>query len=243
MAIEDGYIVGKREAKALRFSSAKGDISYRPGSLAISDAVLRFVDEGALQADITLGVTQQGALSKAQIALSSDRVSLDALEQLLPEDIHERLMPSLNMIEGGWVEEGNVKFSAAFDEGALALQDISAAAKITQLAAHMLEEQISVSDATAHLLVSDNKLSVDVTKASSDIFDLAFARLDIAPLIPRDGDAPAALRASADISANLADLIPIMTKMQPQLLADLPLRLDEVKAQQGWRQMPCHDRR
>ena len=229
LAIEDGYIVGAREAKALRFSSAKGDISYRPGSLTISDADLRFVDEGGLQADITLGVTQNRALSKAQIALLSERVSLDALEQLLPEDIHERLMPGLNMIEGGWVEEGNVKLSATFDEGALALQDISAAAKITQLEANLLEEQVSISDATAHLLVSDNKLSVDVTNASSDIFDLASARLDIAPLIARDGNPPAALRAAADISANLADLIPIMTKIQPQLLADLPLRFDEVE--------------
>lgn len=227
LSVKDGYMRTKGGTKALRFDEVSGDVRYQPGSLALTDAVLNFQDDGVLKAGFVMGVSDGRQLQNAKAELSSERLSLAALRQLIPANLAKALTSYMDEnLSGGVLRDAAMRFSTSYDNGTYQLDDIVGSARLEGVDVTYLAGQAPLEAVSADMVIAENGLRIDIGEATSEAFLLANASVTIAPLLPKaEEKAPPSLAIAAELQAGLAHITPLLDAPQIAIAQKLPVNL------------------
>ena len=241
--ITDGFImtesankIDKGEKNAvLRFSDFTGEVFYQPGQLQLPNMSLVLKEEGAISADITLGFDEYRALSTAQMRIASQGISLSALRKLMPQDTLQPLASYIDdNLNGGWFSDVDMGLSGVFTKGLFEPTLIKGTMAIRDSDVRYHERLSPLEQVSADLSFTNNRLDVALAPYQGDAFSFSSANLSLAPLIAPQGQEDSTkrrLEVTADASAQLEAVVPLVESVSPQAIADLPVSLDNLNGE------------
>ena len=227
LSVKDGYLRTKGATKALRFDEVAGEAHYQPGGLELRDAVFNFRDDGVLKAGLVMGVSDARQLQNTVAELSSERLSLPALRQLIPSNLAKALTSYMDEnLSGGVLSDAAMRFSTSFENGTHRLDEIKGTARLDGVDVTYLAGQAPLEAVSADLVIADNGLRMDIGEAISEAFLLANASVTIAPLLPKSDEAASSeLAVTAELQAGLAQVTPLLEAPQIAIAQKLPVNL------------------
>lgn len=225
---------GDRNA-ALRFSDFTGEVFYQPGQLHLPNMSLVLNKEGAISADMTLGFDEYRALSTAQMRIASQGISLSALRKLMPQDTVQPLASYIDdNLNGGWFTDVDMGLAGVFTKGQFAPTNINGTMAIRDSDVRYHERLSLLEQVSADLSFTDNRLDVVLAPYQGDAFSFSSANLSLAPLIAPQGQEDSTKRrieVTADASAQLEAVVPLVERVSPQAITDLPVSLDNLSGE------------
>ena len=238
--IKDGFIMttsasdayssapssGKMET-AMRFSELSGAVFYQPGQLHLPDLSLILKEEGAIAADVMLGFDDYRALSTAQMRIASQGISLAALHNLMPQDAVAPLASYIDdNLQGGWFTDVDMALAGVFTKEQFTPTNINGTMAINDSNLRYHERLAPLEQVSAALSFADNHLDITLAPYQGPAFALSSATMSLAPLIAPQGEADSIERViavTADASASLPDVMPVINTLYPDALAELPV--------------------
>ena len=229
LSVKDGYMRTKGGTKALRFDEVSGDVAYRPGALELRDAILNFRDDGVLKAGLVMSVSDERQLQNTVAELSSERLSLLALRQLIPTNLAKALNSYMDKnLSGGVLSNAAMSFSTSYDNGVHKLDDMKGTARLDGVDVTYLDGQAPLEGVSGELVIADNGLRIDIGEAISEAFLLANASVTIEPLLPKtDKATPSMLAIAAELQAGLSQITPLLDAPQIAIAQKLPVNLQD----------------
>ena len=238
LQIQDGYIMTERADDAspsLRFLDLSGQIFYQPGQLHLPNISLVLKEEGAITADVTLGFDDARTLSGAEMRIASQGISLAALRHLMPQDAVQSLASYVDdNLEGGWFSAIDMALAGTFSQSAFQPTEIRGTMAIRDSDLRYHASLDPLKQVSADLSFTDNGLDVTLAPHKQEGFSLVSANLSFAPLIIPQGEADRLKRrieVTADASAQLESVVPLVERVSPQALTDLPVSLDNLNGE------------
>ena len=232
LAVNDGYLRTTPMPSALHFAQASASMRYRPGLFEADDIKVLFTTEGRLSADIEVGFDKARALDHMKITMQAPRLSHQAVQHLFPKNLAPAVTDLMKTkITQGAFDDISLAVEAAqgagdgrADNQSLKITQLDLDATLSDMGVTYLEGQAPLRDLSGLLTLRDNEMTIFLDEGQTDAFALSSAQIRLAPVVA-SSKASRDLAITADATASLPDVMPLLQAPQIDVIADLPVNI------------------
>ncbi|MGC6517199.1 MAG: AsmA-like C-terminal domain-containing protein [Candidatus Puniceispirillaceae bacterium] len=226
--IDDGYLITELGAAPLHFETASGLISYRPGELQASDMMVKFTEDGDIDADLVMSVAPDRTLDSTQLTLSSQMLTPKAFIELFPQNLAPEAISFIDdRLKNGVLRNTRLTLEtqkAADNNSGQIVSHLQASADFDDADFSYLTGEAPLQDLSGQIALADNQLSIFIDEGTSPAVSLNDSHVDITPLFGSENEVRQ-VALSLNARADLANVIPLLNTPQINALDDLPISL------------------